>query len=466
MTRLFTVALLMASTTLAGCSLAPSYERPDLAISSAWPDGAAIDQTASAADLGWEEVYLDPRLQGVIALALRENRDLRIAALNIEKARAQYRIQRAGLLPGVDASAGGARSRTPGDLAGTGRAVESESYNVSLGVTAYELDIFGRIRSLKDSALQSYLATAETRRAVQISLVGDTATAWLTMAADQDLLSLARETLQAREQSLKLIRSRQAAGATSMLEVRQGETLVEQARGDVAEASAQVAQDRNALVLLTGAEIPEDLLPDGLLDNVRLRTELPAGIPSEVLSRRPDVLSAEYNLKSKGANIGAARAAFFPRISLTGSTGTASDNLSGLFSGGSGAWSFSPSISIPIFDAGANLANLDAARVDQKIAVATYQVTVQTGFREVADALAVKATIDERVSAGMRLLVAATDAERLAQARYDQGVDSFLVLLDAQRSRYSAQQSLVVLKLIQAQNLARLFRSMGGGAPA
>jgi outer membrane protein, multidrug efflux system len=301
---------------------------------------------------------------------------------------------------------------------------------------------------------------------VQISLIGDTATAWLTMAADQDLLSLASETLEAREQSLKLIRSREAAGGASMLDVRQGETLVEQARGDVAEASAQVAQDRNALTLLVGTEIPTDLLPDGRLEEVRLRTELPAGIPSEVLARRPDVLSAEYNLKAKGANIGAARAAFFPRISLTGMAGTASDNLSGLFSSGSSSWSFSPSVSIPIFDAGANSANLASARADQKIAVATYQATVQTGFREVSDALAVKATIDARVDAGTRLLVAATDAERLARARYDQGIDSFLVLLDAQRSRYSAQQSLVVLKLIQAQNLATLFRSMGGGAPA
>lgn len=467
MNRALIAAILMASTALSACaSMAPDYERAALPIASSWPDGAAAGQTESAADLAWQEVYQDPRLQSVIQMALDQNRDLRVAVLNIEKARAQYRVQRASSWPGVDAGVSGTKSRTPAEVAGTPSAVESESYSASLGVTAYELDLFGRVRSLNQVALQSYLSTAETRRAVQISLIAETATAWATLAADQDLLTVSRNTLKSSEESLALTRRRQEGGAANLLEVRQAETLVEQARGDLAAAQAQVAQDRNALTLLVGGEPPADLLPQGDLRSLAIRHDLPAGIPSDVLARRPDILAAEHDLEGMNANIGAARAAFFPRITLTASTGSASTELSGLFGSGSGAWSFAPAISVPIFDGGANLANLRVAKVDRELAVARYEKAVQTGFREVADALAVQATLNERLNAAARLLIAAQDAERLSRIRYEQGIDSYLVLLDAQRTRYSAEKALVALWLVRAQTSATLYKALGGGATA
>ena len=465
MSRALITAILLASTALSACaSMAPAYEKPALPIAQAWPDGAAAGQAASAADLGWKEVYQDPRLQGVIQLALDQNRDLRVAVLNIERARAQYRVQRAASLPTIDAGVSGSKGRTPGDLSGTGSAVDTESYSASLGVTAYELDLFGRVRSLNQAALQSYLATAETRRAVQISLIAEAATAWATLAADQDLLTVSENTLKASEESLSLTRRRQEAGAANLLEVRQAETLAEQARGDLAAAQSQVARDRNALTLLAGAEVPTNMLPSGDLQNLAIRHDLPAGVPSEVLARRPDVLAAEHSLQGMNANIGAARAAFFPRITLTASAGAASSELSGLFGSGSGAWSFAPAISLPIFDGGANAANLRVAKTDRDIALAQYDKTVQTAFREVADSLAVQATLDRRLEAATRLLVAARDAERLSRVRYDQGIDSYLVLLDAQRTRYSAEKALVALWLVRAQTSATLYKALGGGA--
>jgi multidrug efflux system outer membrane protein len=460
------ILILLAGASLSACTLAPAYQQPVLPVAQIWPDGLAAGEASSAADLEWREVYTDPRLRGVIELALAQNRDLRVAALNIERARNQYRIQRAQLLPGVDASISGGRSRTPGDLSPSGSAVESEQYSASLGVTAYELDLFGRVRSLNAAALQDYLATAENRRTVQISLISEVAGAWLTLAADQDLLALARDTLKSRDDGLALTRRRFDAGAANQLEVRQAETLTEQARGDVGAFQAQVAQDRNALRLLAGAEVPAELLPAGGLAAVQIRADLPAGMPSEVLTRRPDVLAAEHALRGMNANIGAARAAFFPRITLTGSAGSASTDLSGLFGSGSGAWSFTPQISLPIFDGGANLANLGVAKADRDIAVAQYEKAIQSAFREVSDSLAVKATIDDRLAAQSRLVDAAADGERLSRARYDQGIDSYLTLLDAQRTLYGARQSLISLQLLSAGNLATLYKALGGGAPA
>ena len=467
MSRPLIVAILLASTALSACaSMAPAYEKPALPIAQAWPDGAAAGQTESAADLAWKDVYQDPRLQGVIQLALDQNRDLRVAVLNIERARAQYRIQRSASLPSLDAGVSGSRGRTPGDLSGTGSAVDTESYSASLGVTAYELDLFGRVRSLNAAALQSYLATAETRRAVQISLIAETATAWATLAADQDLLTVSQNTLKASEESLALTRRRQEGGAANLLEVRQAETLAEQARGDLAAAQTQVLRDRNGLTLLAGTDVPTDLLPQGDLQHLAIRHDLPVGVPSEVLGRRPDVLASEHSLQGMNANIGAARAAFFPRITLTASGGSASTELSGLFGGGSGAWSFAPAISLPIFDGGANAANLRVAKVDREIALAQYEKTVQTAFREVSDALAVQTTLNRRLDAATRLLVAAQDAERLSRIRYEQGIDSYLVLLDAQRTRYSAEKALVALWLVRAQTSATLYKALGGGATA
>ena len=448
---------LLAATSLSACTLAPPHVRPALPVAQTWPAPAVTVDTASAADLDWREVFEDPRLQGAISLALSENRDLRVAVLNIERARAQYGVQRSASLPAIGANASGVRSKTPG-------APETEQYTAGVGFSAYELDLFGRVRSLNAAALQSYLATRETQRAVQISLIAETAGAWLTLAADEDRLGLARDTLASRESSLDLTRRRVEAGAGSTLDLRQAQTLAEQARADVATFVAQVAQDRNALRLVVGAEIPADLLPAGGLVTAQILRDLPAGLPSEVLTRRPDVLAAEHQLAAASANIGAARAAFFPRISLTGSAGTASGELGDLFSGGGSAWSFAPQISLPIFSGGANRAGLDGARASQGIAVAQYEKAVQVAFREAADALAVQATIDDRLGAQQRLVASASDSVRLSKARNDAGLDSALTLLDAQRTLYGAQQGLIGARLARAGNLVTLYKALGGGA--
>lgn len=456
---------LLAATALTACTLAPPHERPTLPVAQSWPTPQPT-QTASAADLGWREVFEDPRLAATIELALVENRDLRVALLNIEQARAQYGVQRAALLPGINGAVSGTRSRTPASVSQTGSAVETEQYSANVGFASYELDLFGRVRSLNRAALENWLAVRENSRTAQISLISEVAGSWLTLAADEDLLALARDTLAARDESLKLTQSRVDAGAASTLDLRQAQTLTEQARADVAAYVAQVNQDRNALRLVVGAEVPADLLPAGGLVTAQIMPDLPAGVVSDVLTRRPDVLAAEHQLAAASANIGAARAAFFPRIALTGSTGSASGELGDLFKSGSGAWSFAPSISLPIFAGGANKAGLDSARAGQGIAVATYEKTVQTAFREVADALAVRDTVADRVSAQERLVAAAADSQRLARQRNEAGIDSNLTLLDAQRTLYGAQQGLITARLVRATNLVTLYKVLGGGAPA
>ncbi|MEH0195264.1 efflux transporter outer membrane subunit [Caulobacter sp. CCNWLY153] len=469
MLRNLTLTLLAASA-LTACTMAPKYERPALPVATTWPTASANGQTASAGDLAWKQVFEDPRLAGTIDLALANNRDLRVAVLNIEQARATYRIQRAALLPTVNGTLSGTRSSTPvGASAFPISGVDSlevENYNANVGVTSYELDIFGRVRSLKDQALHSYLATEETARATQISLIAETANAWLTLAADQDLLALAKDTLKSREDSLALAQRQFDVGAASQLDLRTSQTLAETARADVATYTAQVERDRNALRLLVGTEVPADLQPAGGLITAQILPDLPAGVASDVLTRRPDVLAAEHSLMGANANIGAARAAFFPRISLTGSYGSASADLDGLFKGGTKSWSFAPSISVPIFAGGANKAGLDSAKAGQKIAVATYEKTVQTAFREVSDALATQATIGDRLAAQERVAAAAADTARLTKLRYDRGVDSSLILLDAQRTQYSAQQGLINARLARASNLVTLYKVLGGGAPA
>jgi multidrug efflux system outer membrane protein len=465
MLRNLTLALLAASA-LSACTLAPKTVRPALAVDNAWPIASANTGSAvTAADLGWREVFQDPRLQGVIDLALSNNRDLRVAVLNIEQSRAQYRIQRSALAPRIDASATGTRGESSSAqvIAGGDRTVEV--YTAGVGVTSWELDLFGRIRSLKDAALQNYLATTEISRSVRISLIAQTANAWLNLAADQDLLALSEETLRTRQETMELVRRRFEAGAISQLELSQAQTLVEAARSDRATAIALVEQDKNALRLAVGADVPNDLLPAGGLVTAQILRDLPAGLPSDVLTRRPDVLAAEHQLAGANANIGAARAAFFPTISLTGSTGVASNSLDSLFDSGNGAWSFAPRISLPIFAGGANVANLDSAKAGRDIAVANYEKTVQTAFREVSDGLAVQSTIAERVGSQERLVAAANDTVRLSQARYGAGIDSSLAVLDAQRTLYSSQQTLIVARLARETNLATLYKALGGGAP-
>lgn len=461
------IVALMAATALSGCTLAPRYERPVLPVGSAWPTPApGATSTVSGADLAWRDVFQDARLQSVIALALEQNRDLRVAVANIARARAEYRIQRSELLPAINAVAAGDRTRTPASVSQTGRSDVTDQYSVSAGFSAYELDLFGRVQSLSAAALQSYFATEENRRTVQISLIAETASAYLTLTADQDLLKITQDTLASREAGLDLARKRFEAGATSELDLRQAQTLTEQARSDAAVAVAQVDRDRNALRLLVGAELPADFLPQGGLTAVGVLADISPGLPSDVLVRRPDVLAAEHTLQAQNANIGAARAAFFPRISLTGSAGTISPELGNLFGAGTRTWSFAPQVVLPIFSGGANIANLRGAEASRDAAVAQYEKAIQTAFREVADALAVRATITDRVSAQARLVEAAAVTQRLTQARYDSGIDSYLALLDAQRTLYAARQTQLAAQLAQATNRVELYRALGGGAPA
>ncbi|ESQ78950.1 efflux transporter outer membrane subunit [Asticcacaulis sp. YBE204] len=452
--RLFLKPALLAAAgavTLSACTLAPTYERGTLPVTDQFPT-ASTAQGASAETLSWKQVLLDPRLQSVVDQALTNNRDLRVAVLNVERARAQYRIQRASLFPALDGTVSGRKADT-----GAG---ETESYSADIGAS-WELDLFGRVRSLSDSALQSYFAVEENRKAAQISLISAVASAWLNLGADQDQLRLSRETLRLREDSLNLTQRRFDLGATSALELRQIETLAEQARADVAQLEATVQQDKNALRLLVGAEVAADLLPDTLPENAIL-ADLPAGVPSEVLLKRPDVVAAEYTLKGANADIGAARAAFFPRISLTGSVGKASTDLGNLFDGGS-TWSYGPSISIPIFSGGANTANLEATRKARDIAQAQYEGAIQAAFRDVADELATRSTIDRRLAAQTRVVEAATETQTLSQARFDRGVDSRLTLTDAQRTLYGAQQTLIGVRLVRSLNLVNLYATLGGG---
>ncbi|WP_332764127.1 efflux transporter outer membrane subunit [Phenylobacterium sp.] len=465
MSRRTLAAVLLAATAVSACTMAPRYERPALPVAQVWPQAVAA-QGPSAAELDWRQVFQDPRLQGVIDLALKENRDLRVAVGNIERARSQYRVQRAALLPTLNATGSQTQSRTPASVSQTGQAFETEQYSATVGLSAYELDLFGRVRSLSAAALQNYFATEENRRAAQISLIGEVASTYLTLAADQDLLAITRDTLKAREDALSLARKRFEGGATSALDLRQTETLAEQARSDAATAEALVDLDRNALRLVVGAEVPADLLPNGGLTEIAVLADLPPGLPSDILTRRPDVLAAEHTLQAQNANIGAARAAFFPRITLTGATGNASTDLDRLFSAGTGTWSFMPQITLPIFAGGANIASLGVARANRDIAVSQYEKAVQTAFREVSDALAVRATIRQRIEAQERLVAAAAEVQRLTQARYDRGVDGYLALLDAQRTLYGARQNLTNTRLVEATNRVTLYRALGGGAGA
>ena len=452
---------------LGGCTLAPKYTRPASPVPADWPTGAAYDETKhaasapAAAELPWREFFTDERLQQIIGIALNNNRDLRLAALNVERARAYYGIQRAELLPTVQAVGSGSRERVPADLSSTGSARTSERYSVHLGITSWEIDFFGRIRSLKDRALEEYLATDEARRSAQILLVSAAAQAYLALAADREALKLVASTLETQEASYQLIRKRRDVGIASELELRQAQSQVDIAQGEVARYTQQAAQDENALNLLVGSPVPPALLP-AALDSVASLKEISPGLSSEQLLRRPDVLTAEHRLKAANANIGAARAAFFPRISLTTAIGTASADLSGLFQSGQGTWSFAPQIGLSIFDARMWSA-YDVTKVEREISVAQYEKAIQTAFREVADALAVRGTVNRRIAAQQSLVDAVAETYRLSRMRYIQGIDSYLGVLDAQRSLYGAQQGLIALQLAGIVNQVTLYRVLGGG---
>jgi multidrug efflux system outer membrane protein len=450
--------------------MAPKYSQPAAPVPAAWPEGPSYKGDAApkapkpVADIPWQEFFVDPQLRKVIALSLENNRDLRVAALNIERSRAQYQIRRSDLFPKVDANAAVSVQRIPADLSSSGNASTVDQYSVGLGVSSYELDLFGRVRSLKDQALEQYLATEQARAGVQISLVSQVAVSYLTLAADLERLKLAKDTLANQQDSYKLTRSRYEAGVSSALDLNQAQTSVDAARVDIARFTTLVAQDENGLNLAVGSKVSAELLPKALSETLAAVKEVPPGLPSDVLLKRPDILQAEYQLKGFNANIGAARAAFFPRITLVSSVGFGSDELTGLFKGDSFAWSFAPRISLPIFDAGSNKANLTVAEVDRDIAIAQYEKAIQTAFREVADALALQGTIDEQVAAQQSLTDATSQSYNLSLARYDKGVDSYLNVLDSQRSLYSSQQNLISARLSRLANLVTLYKVVGGGS--
>lgn len=479
---------------LAGCTnLAPHYDRPLAPVPQALDNTATTPDTADAyIPLAWDTVVQSAQLRDVIALALQNNRDLRAAVLAIERAQAQYGVSRADRLPSVAGSAQGSRARSAADLTTAGRAQISEQYSAQLGITSYELDFFGRVRNLNEAALQEVLRVTDSQRSVQLSLVAEVTNAWLSLAADQARLELTRETLRSREASYSLTERTYRLGGTSGLVLAQNQTTVDSARADVAAFTSQVARDRNALQLLVGAPVPTDLLPAVqpvaparvatrvdesrrgeratqvsapvamLNQNALQLLAVPAQIPSSVLLLRPDVMAAERSLRATYANIGAARAAFFPSISLTASLGTASNELSGLFGSGNTLWSFAPQIRLPIFDGGRNQANLEVAEANQKIAVAQYEKVIQTAFREVADALADRATLSDRLTAQTSLLAATERVYALSEARFKAGADNYLTVLDAQRSLYAAQQTLLSLQLAEQANRITLYKVLGG----
>jgi multidrug efflux system outer membrane protein len=496
------VTLGVALAALAGCSLAPRYERPDAPVSQEWPRSAsqaagtntagaparpgtvaggrgdegaarggeeasaagqpAAEVPAAADAIGWRDVFGDARLQELVRLALENNRDLRVAALNVELARAQFRIERADLLPTLTGVASATRQHTPESSSPTGRATTRTGYTVGAS-TAFELDLFGRTRSLADAALQQYFATEEAQRSAHLSLVSAVATQYLVASALDEQLALARQTLETVRASYDLTRRTYEAGRTSELDLRTAESQVQTALFNLASFEQQRAQAENAIVLLIGQPLPAELPPGESLASQRLLADLPAGLPSDLLQRRPDVLSAEHELRAANANIGAARAAFFPSIALTAFGGTTSPDLDGLFASGSGLWTFTPQISVPLFAGGRNVANLDAAHVRKRIEVARYEKTIQVAFQEVADALAARGWIERQLAAQQARVAAEERRYALSDLRYRKGVDSYITVLTAQRDLYAAQQQLIQTRLSRLSNLVDLYASLGGG---
>ncbi|WP_321866873.1 efflux transporter outer membrane subunit [Paraburkholderia tropica] len=468
----------LCAVALSACSLDPAYQRPAAPVDAAWPTGAAYETVGAssassasapatssatspaaapfAADVGWRDYFKDPRLQKLIALALDNNRDLRVAALLVAEYEAQYRITRAALAPTIDAGGSITNTRTDGAI--------SHSNTASVGTTSWEIDFFGRLRSLKRQALENYLSSEASRTSTQLTLVADVATDFLQLQSDEALLKVATDTVAADQSTYDLTVSMMKIGSASLQDVREAQTSLASARASMASYTRAVAQDRNTLSAQIGCALPDDL--DGgptLLDSDALFADVDAGAPSDLLTRRPDIIEAEHTLKGANANIGAARAAFFPKIELTASAGTASTSLSQLFKAGTGAWSFAPSITMPIFDYGSNKASLDVAKIEKDIDVADYEKAIQTAFKEVANALAGRATYVDQVAADRDYVTSAQDYYDLAQARFKTGTDSFLTLLTAQRTLYTAQEQLVTDQLAKLSNQVTLYKVLGGG---
>lgn len=470
--KLPALSAVFAAVLLAGCSLIPTYERPAAPVAADWPALKGMDalptaptaasSAVAAADVEWQGFFSDPKLRQLIEVALRNNRDLRIAVLNIEQARAQFQIRRADQFPTVSAAFAGTRQPNT-----NGNGSIASVYTAGLAVTAYELDFFGRVASLKDAALAQYLATQEGRKTAQISLIATVANTYLSLLADEELLAITQQTLVTREASFKLSKLRFDNGVASELDLRLAESLTEAARASLAQLVRQRALDENALTLLIGQPITAELavaLPKGKgLADSPMMIDVPAGLPSDLLVRRPDIRQAEQLLLSSNANIGAARAAFFPRISLTATAGSASSRLSGLLQSGTWGWTFAPQLLLPIFDAGRNSAGLDSAKVGRDIAMAQYEKSIQTAFREVADALAGRATLSEQLRASQAQANAEATRFKLSDMRYQNGIASQLDLLDAQRSLFAAQQAVVQTRLAQLQSQVTLYKTLGGG---
>ena len=448
---------------LSGCSFAPEYQQPDQSVAQAWP--AQSEQVTQAEmDLAWDHFFTATPLKHLIQSSLDNNRDLRVAVLNIQRAQAQYRITRSDLLPSVDAGVSANNGRTPGDLNGTGQAATSHQYNANLGVSSYELDMFGRVHNLSNQALENYFSTMEARRTAQLSLIAEVASAWYQLQFDYQTLDLAKRTLANQQQNYETIKSSYEADVATELDLSQARSTVQSARVTQDRFARAVMEDQNALVLLVGRPLTPDEMAPLPLEELGLQDTLQVGLPSEVLIQRPDILQAEHALKAANANIGAARAAFFPSITLTATAGSASSDLDHLFSAGQGAWSFIPSINLPIFNWGRNRANLDMAKIDSSIEVANYQKAIQTAFREVSDGLAGRETLKSQVRNQRELVDANAHTYQLALDRYNAGVDTFFNTLDAQRNLFSSQQDLMSTELQQRNNLITLFKALGGGS--
>lgn len=467
MRKSFCLLPLAAALLLSGCvNLAPDYTRPEAPVAAAWPQDEA---TASAMVLTdglaqWGDFFTDPRMRELIRLGLMNNRDLRSATYAVEQARAQYGVSRADLFPTIAAAADETASRTPRSVSASGRESTSQVYTAQLGMTAYELDLFGRVRNLNEQALQAYMQTEAAQRSMQMTVITEIAQTWLSLGAAKDLLKLANQTYESQVQSLKLIEKSYELGASSQLEVQQAVTTVASAQAAQAQARRSVSQYRNALNALVGSPIDSSLEPDGLVDSATNPVSTVSGMPSEVLLQRPDIAAAEAALRSANANIGVARAAFFPSISLTGAFGTTSTELSDLFSSGTGFWNFVPQISLPIFTGGRNVANLQAAEAAQKAAVADYESAIQKAFQEVADALAMEGTVGDELKAQQKLADATAESLRLSEERYKNGAESYLTVLDSQRANFSAQQTLISTKLSRVTSFVTLYKVLGGGS--
>ena len=445
---------------LSGCQLAPEQKDLALPVSDAYASGT---EQSAAQQLNWQQFFNDEKLQTLITQSLEHNKDMQIAVLNVQRVRGLYQIEDSALYPSLDLNASGTRQRLPADLSGTGDAAISSQYSATVGITSYELDIWGKVRNQSKQALQNLYSTELSQYSTQVSLVAELANAWLNYAADQQLLKLAQDTLTSQQESLSLTQKSFDLGAASKITLEQLRSTVATAKVDIATYKRLLQRDKNALDLLVGKPVASDLLPSKSLDSLLSLPAIPVGLPSDLLTQRPDIKAAEHLLLAANANIGIARAAFYPSISLTANAGTASSDLSDLFDAGSGTWSFVPSVSLPIFNMGRNQARLDVAQADQEIALVTYQQKIQQAFREVSDALADRQGYQEQLDALDMLLKSRQSTFDLSQARYDNGADSYLQVLDAQRTWYSAQQQNIVGQQALLASKISLYKVVGGG---